>query len=233
MTTFFPIVFFVFVNKTVTKPDNSKAYKVNINTLPDKQNLEGKPLYKLDYKFDPVCNMDLNGYAAYTTKVDRFTLGFCSKDCQQEFINNPTVYITALAKELFPENWQLISVNPEVLYYYLPSSISSIDGTTRVSLKHIILSKQNRSNLSDLITKASESKNLFLLLLHSEEYLQPSDFTVTTLEFNCKKRTFKLLAFIKYDRSSKVIDSNMSMETKEGSIMPNTMFENIFKTICK
>ena len=43
---------------------------------------------------DPVCGMELNGYAAdFTEDVEGKTYGFCSQKCKDAFHGNPKRYI--------------------------------------------------------------------------------------------------------------------------------------------
>ena len=62
---------------------------------------ENKLLHvKLEYKKDPVCGMPLSHGAKDTTLYKEKIIGFCSKECKEEFLKNPKQYVLKLGKEL-------------------------------------------------------------------------------------------------------------------------------------
>lgn len=63
--------------------------------------IENKLLHvKLDYKKDPVCGMPLSHGAKDTTSYKEKIIGFCSKECKEDFIKNTKQYALKLSKDL-------------------------------------------------------------------------------------------------------------------------------------
>ena len=56
-----------------------------------------KSLQGLSYKLnrDPVCGMPLSAGLKDTAYYKNELYGFCSKDCKEEFLKNPTAYLAA------------------------------------------------------------------------------------------------------------------------------------------
>lgn len=62
-----------------------------------------KNLYKdvvFDSKKDFVCGMPISAGVSDTAHYKDKVYGFCSKECKDEFVKNPTNYITSLALRL-------------------------------------------------------------------------------------------------------------------------------------
>jgi YHS domain-containing protein len=76
-------------NTNAAKSDTSKIAMTD--TLTEKS----YPVALVNNKKDPSCGMPVTAGIGDTAQYDKYVIGFCSKECKDEFLKNPTAGIAA------------------------------------------------------------------------------------------------------------------------------------------
>lgn len=89
------ILLFTACGSQQNNPSETKISDTSINKVMDSISTKTYAASEVNNKKDPTCGMPVTAGISDTAHYEKYTIGFCSNECKNEFLKNPKAAIAA------------------------------------------------------------------------------------------------------------------------------------------